>query len=504
MAERMSDTRWKALFETEPDALLVVAGDGALREVNPAGLLLFEAERPTEVVGRTLSEFLAPSHREAFRSYVKRVRGGHKGSLEVEMAGLKGGARTVMVWAVPLDKKPGSGASLLVLARDVTEQRELEADLRESRKMAAVGQLAASFAHDFNNLLNGLMGSLWLVATKLGADHPAAPLVGTAGQAGRKAAEVVRQLLAIGRKSKGELYPVALQPIAEEVVRRLRRTLDPRIEVVLEADPDLGTVQSHPGLIRTILLNLCTNARDAMPQGGRLTVELSNVKKEDIGECVRLTVSDTGVGMDAELSRRIFEPFFTTKEERRGIGLGLTVVQSLVNRLGGTITVESEPGRGSRFVIDVPRMVAKDAPVELSPAEPPAHAVPSGTGQAILVVDDEEILRVVARAALEQAGFAVLEAEDSASALEVFQRERERIAVVLLDVNMPGRTGEEFFQDLRGLDPKVSVIFCSGSISEKKGVLLTRAGAKAFLHKPYSARQLTEAVRQVLQPQPKR
>src|SRR5438093_9251546 len=325
-----------------------------------------------------------------------------------------------------------------------------------------------------------------------------------AGQAGRTAAEIVRPLLASGRKWKGEVYPVALQPIAEEVGRRLRRTLDPRIEVVLEADPDLGTVQSHPGLIRTILLNLCTNARDAMPQGGRLAVQMRNVKKEDIGECVRLTVSDTGVGMDAELSRRIFEPFFTTKEERRGVGLGLTVVQSLVNRLAGTITVESEAGRGSRFVIDVPRMVAKDAPVELSPVEPPTLAVPSGTGQAILVVDDEEILRVVARAALEQAGFAVLEAEDSASALEVFQRERERIAVVLLDVNMPGRTGDEFFQDLRGLDPNVSVIFCSGSISEKKGALLIRAGAKAFLHKPYSARQLTEAVRQVLQPQPKR
>src|SRR5438105_1541894 len=503
MAEPMMDTRWKALFEAEPDAVLVVAGDGALREVNPAGLILFEAERAEEVVGRTLSEFLAPPHREAFRSYVERVGMGHKGSLEVEMTGLKGGARTVLVRAAPLEK-PGRGASLLMLARDVTELRELEADLRESQKMAAVGQLAATFAHDFNNLLNGVMGSLWLVATKLGADHPAAPLVASAGQPGRKAAEVVRQLLAIGRKSKGELYAVALKPIAEQVVRRLRRTLDPRIEVVLEADPDLWTVQSHPGVIRTILLNLCTNARDAMSQGGRLTVELRNVRKEGIGECVRLTVSDTGIGMDPELSRRIFEPFFTTKEEERGIGLGLTVVQSLVNRLAGAITVESEPGRGSRVVIDLPRMVAKDAPVELSPAVPPVRTVPSGTGQAILVVDDEEILRVVARAALEQAGYVVLEAEDGASALEVFQREHERIAAILLDVNMPGRSGQEVFQDLRGLDPNVLVIFCSGSISDKKGELLTRGGAKAFLPKPYSARQLTDAIRQVLQLQPNR
>jgi len=503
MDERMGDTRWKALFEAEPDAVLVVAGDGALREVNPAGLILFEAERAEEVVGRTLSEFLAPPHREAFRSYVERVGGGHKGSLEVEMAGLKGGARTVLVRAAPLEK-PGRGASLLVLARDVTELRELEADLRESQKMAAVGQLAATFAHDFNNLLNGVMGSLWLVATKLGADHPAAPLVASAGQAGRKAAEVVRQLMAIGRKSRSELSSVALQPIAEQVVRRLRRTLDPRIEVALKADPDLWTVQCHPGQISTILLNLCANARDAMPQGGSLTIELGNVKKEGFGECVRLTVSDTGAGMDAEVSRRIFEPFFMTKEGGQGIGLGLTVVQSLVHRLAGAITVESEPGRGSRFVIDVPRMVPQDAPVEPSPAEPPTRTVPSGTGQAILIVDDEEILRVVARAALEQAGYVVLEAEDGADALEILRQEGARIAAVLLDVMMPGRSGVEVFEDLHELAPSVPVIFCSGSISEKKGASLIRGGAKAFLRKPYSAHELTDLVRQILQPDPNR
>jgi len=407
------------------------------------------------------------------------------------------------VWAAPLENQDRS-ASLLVLARDVTDRRELEADLRESQKMAAVGQLAATFAHDFNNQLNGVMGSLWLVATQLGAAHPVASLVASAGQAGRKATEVVRQLLAVARKSRGDLSPVALRPIAEQVVRRLRRTLDPRIEVVLKAEPDLWTVECHPGQISTILLNLCANARDAMPQGGRLTIELGNVKKEIVGECVRLTVSDTGAGMDVEFSRRIFEPFFMTKEGGQGIGLGLTVVQALVNRLAGTITVESEPGRGSRFVIDLPRMVHQEALVEPSPPEPLTPTVPSGTGQAILVVDDEEILRVVARAALEQAGYVVLEAEGGADAVDILRQEGARIAAVLLDVMMPGRSGVDVFQDLHEVAPSVPVIFCSGSISQKKGEALIRRGAKAFLHKPYSAHELTELVRQILQPDPNR
>ena len=182
--------------------------------------------------------------------------------------------------------------------------------------------------------------------------------------------------------------------------------------------------------------------------------------------------------------------------------MGLTVVQSLVNHLAGTITVESEPGRGSRFVIDVPRMVSEDVSVEPASAAPPAHPVPAGNGEPILVVDDEEILRVVARAALEQAGYVVLEAQDGASALEIFRQEHARIAVVLMDVKMPGRSGVEVFEDLHELDPNVPVIFCSGSRAEEQAAFLARVGPKAFLHKPYSASELTSIVRQVIESHP--
>ena len=194
MGEGMMDTRWKALFEAEPDAVLVVAGDGALREVNPAGLILFEAERAEEVVGRTLSAFLAPTQWEAFRSYVERVGGGHKGSLEVEIAGLKGGARTVLVRAAPLEN-PGRGASLLVLARDVTELRELESDLRESQKMAAVGQLAATFAHDFNNLLTIILGYTSLLLRTLPPENPSRDAINEIQLAAERGRKLTQDLL---------------------------------------------------------------------------------------------------------------------------------------------------------------------------------------------------------------------------------------------------------------------------------------------------------------------
>jgi PAS domain S-box-containing protein len=490
----MSDARWRVLFDAEPDAVMVLSRDGTVRDVNPAGLVLLEAERPEAVVGTSVYAYVALEHRDAFRAFAERVCKGQKDSLDVEMVGLKGAARLLAVHATPLRVESDGGEGLLVVTRDVTHLRETEAALRESRKMAAVGHLAGGFAHDFNNLLNGIMGGLWMVATKLGPDHPATPMVAAAGQAGRRAADLIRQLLTIGRRSKGQARLVALPSLIEDVVKQVRRTCDHEIEVVVQTDPDTWSVNAHPGELRQALLQLCENARDAMPQGGRLQIEVGNLAKDE-SEFVRLAVSDTGTGMDAETAARIFEPFFTTKPAGKSLGLGLTVAQTIVTRLGGTIAVESEPGRGARFVIEIPRRVEDKAVPEPTPQPP---AVQKGNGEVVLVVDDEEILRVVARAALEQAGYAVLEAEDAVSAMAVFQRERERIAAVVTDVKMPGRSGFDVLADLRKLDPNVRVILCSGSLAEGTKVDLSRIGAKAYLPKPYSARDLVEVVGQVL------
>lgn len=490
----MSDVQGQVLFDAEPDAVLVLSRDGTVRDMNPAGLVLFESERQEAVVGTSVYAYVTPEHREAFRAFAERVCGGKKDTLDVEMVGLKGTARLLAVHAVPLRAESDGREGLLLVTRDVTHLRETEAALRESRKMAAVGHLAGGFAHDFNNLLNGIMGGLWMVATKLGPDHPAAPMVAAAGQAGRRAAELIRQLLTLGRRSKGEARLVAIPSLIEDVVKGVRRTFDPGIEVVVRADPDTWPVNAHPGELRQAVLQLCENARDAMPQGGRLQIELSNFEKNE-GAFVRLAVSDIGRGMDAETAARIFEPFFTTKPGGKNLGLGLTVVHATVTRLGGTIAVESDPGRGSRFVIEIPKRVEEGAAPD---PVPPSPAVQKGNGEIILVVDDEEILRVVARAALEQAGYKVIEADDAFNALTVFQRERERIAAVVTDVKMPGRSGFDVLADLRKLDPNVRVILCSGSLAEGTKVDLPRLGAKAYLPKPYSARELVDVVRQVL------
>ena len=490
----MGDTQWRTLFDAEPDAVLVLSRDGTVRDVNPAGLVLLEAERPEAVVGTSVYAYVEPAHRDALRAFTERVCGGTKDSFEVEMVGLKGMVRLLVVHAVPLRAEPDGHDGLLLATRDVTRLRETEAALRESRKMAAVGHLAGGFAHDFNNLLNGIMGGLWLVATKLGPDHPVTPMVAAAGKAGRRAAELLRQLLTLGRRSKGEARLVALPPLLEDVIKRMRVTFAPGTEVVIRADPDTWPVSAHPGELREALVHLCENARDAMPQGGRLHIELSNLPKEE-GEFIRLVVSDTGAGMDEGTAARVFEPFFTMKPEGTALGLGLTVVQATVTRLGGTIAVDSKPGEGSRFVIEIPRRVEEVAAPDPSPSQP---EVRKGNGEVILVVDDEEILRLVARAALEQSGYKVIEADNVGNALAVFQRERDRIAVVVTDVKMPGRSGFDLLADLRKLDPNVRVILCSGSLAEGAKVDIPRLGAKAYLPKPYSASDLVTVVRQVL------
>jgi|GEM_PF-2182987 len=508
----MSDNRWQALFDAVPDALLVLSRDGTVRDVNLAGRAILDVAHAEDMVGMSVYDYVATAQHDAFRAFVERMSEGKTDTIDLSMVGRKGIARLLAIQVALLRDEPderGGREGLLLIARDVTRLRNIETALRESRKMAAAGQLVGSFAHDFSNLLTGIMGGLWMVAGKLGADHPAWPMVAAAGQAGRRATDLVRRLMTLGRCVKGDACLVALPSLIEEMGRRMRVMFDPRIAVVIQADPETWPVYANPVELRQALLHVCENACDAMSQGGRLQIELGNMEK-DGGAYARLAISDTGTGIASESLPQIFEPFFTTKSEgqslgqgvgqalgEQALGLGLTVAQEIVTRCEGTIAVKSEPGKGTRFVIEIPRHVeAKAAPVP-EPAALPSIA-PQDTGRVVLIVDDEEILRVVARATLEQAGYAVLEAADAASALAVYQQERARIGIVLTDVRMPGRSGLELLADLRAFDSTVRVVLCSGSMSVGSQAEVDRLGAKAFLPKPYSSREIIEVVGQVL------
>lgn len=235
--------------------------------------------------------------------------------------------------------------------------RENEGRLREAQKLEAVGQLAGGIAHEFNNLLTGILGNLALIKLELGLASSVTPLVAMAERSARRAADLTRQLLSVGQRTPGRPYKIDLRVIAEEVAQLLRGTIDPRIVLEVMAPEDLWAVHADAGQIQQVLMNLCLNACDAMPQGGRLTVSLENRRSPDgpADEVVRMTVADTGEGMDAETCRRIFEPFFTTKDVGKGTGLGLSVAYGIVKEHGGTIVVDSVPGHGSRFILDLPR-----------------------------------------------------------------------------------------------------------------------------------------------------
>jgi PAS domain S-box-containing protein len=397
----------------------------------------------------------------------------------------------------------GRVVAVASMVQDITERKSLEEQLRQSQKMEAVGVLAGGIAHDFNNLLTIISGNIAMAQMRLGPGHPAERGLRDAERAADRAAELVRQLLGFSRKSHSQPRPTCLNSCVEEALTLLRSTLDRRITLSVEAGPNLWPVEADPGQIHQVLVNLCVNSRDAMPDGGSLTIRTVNRFLDEAycrlhpdarpGEFVELSVSDTGHGMDEATLARIFEPFFTTKELGKGTGLGLAMVYGSIRQHGGWITVESEPGRGTTFRILLPRTPTVSLPVE-EPAMA-AEAVGAGT---VLLVDDEEPIRRLGRAILEAAGHRVLEASDGAEAIEVFRRHQPEIQLVLLDMMMPRKGGRETLEELHRLAPDVPVVLASG-FAPVSAEELQALGAASYIQKPFRLLELSRTVRRALQ-----
>src|SRR6266566_7734702 len=393
--------------------------------------------------------------------------------------------------------------------RDITDLKRLEDQLRQAQKMEAVGRLAGGVAHDFNNLLTAILGSVELLLREL---EPASPLRQDAAEikkAGERAAALTRQLLAYSRRQVLNPEVLDLNRVVADMDRMLRRLIGEDVDLLTRPAPDLDAVRADRGQIEQVLVNLVLNARDAMPQGGKLTIETANVELDPgyvethegarAGAYALLAVSDTGSGMDAQTTAHLFEPFFTTKEVGKGTGLGLATVYGIVKQSEGYITAYSEPGHGTTFKIYLPRAAAPGAASPTPPAPPAPQGKATARGsETILVVEDEEAVRSLSRRALEASGYTVLAAADGPDAVRLLERYGGPIHLVLTDVIMPGMNGRELVQRLVQRRPGLRVLYMSGY----PGDAIVHRGAlepgTAFLQKPFMPEDLARKVREVL------
>ncbi|MCI0702872.1 MAG: PAS domain S-box protein [Planctomycetia bacterium] len=501
----------EGIFASVPDIVVYKDREGRFLGCNPA----FEAlcGRPVaEVIGLECNdpftdEWAARVHvaEETVLTSGQTVRGkewvtypdGHKALLDIAISPLRGA--------------DGGIQGLITVGRDVTEEDRLEEELRQSHKLEAVGRLAGGIAHDFNNLLTVVLGNLELIRTGAAVGNEAEELLAATERAARQAADLTKQMLGFARRQPLRTATVDLNALVRESLGLLRRTIDARITVHFTPAPDLPPVAVDPVQVQQVLMNLCLNARDAMPDGGTLTLETANVDalpptsegaitegsglKGPLREFVRLSVSDTGIGMNDAVRAKIFDPFFTTKGVGQGTGLGLAVVYGVAQAHGGWVDVTSAPGSGSRFDVYLPRGVTSEELIVASGLPQLSH--PRGRGETILVADDEAGVRDVARVALEMAGYRVLLAADGAEAVNVFRSSAHEVKLVVLDASMPHLSGRQVFETIRRIDPAVKVLFASGY--HGGGLLPEGSPANtARLPKPYTPSQLASTVHDML------
>jgi two-component system cell cycle sensor histidine kinase/response regulator CckA len=450
---------------------------------------------PNELVGRSVFEVYRDI--PEVTAQMRRALAGESFSAPVEAGG-----RFFQCWYIPQFDASDSVSGVLGVATDLTEQHQLEDQLRQAQKLESVGMLAGGIAHDFNNMITAISGYADLLLEELPEGHPLRPDAAAISAVAERAALLTYQLLAFGRKQILRPTTLDLGDLVTDLTRMLSRVIGEDIQVVIRRDRALGAVSADPGQISQVLLNLVVNARDAMPQGGTLTIETANVTLDDAytalhpsitaGPYVILAVSDTGTGMTPEVQARIFEPFFTTKPAGRGTGMGLASVYGIVKQSGGHVWVYSEAGHGTTFKIYLPMIGPAEAP------EPTAAEIrETGQGhETVLLVEDEEVVRELVKRALETAGYTVLDAPDGPAALELCAR--AEVQIVVTDVVMPKMSGRDLVDRLRADRPSLPVLFMSGYTDDAivhHGVL--DAGVE-FIQKPFAMRALTRKVREIL------
>jgi two-component system cell cycle sensor histidine kinase/response regulator CckA len=492
-----------SLLDQVPNGIIAIDADGTIIQWNKFAVTLFQW-KAEDVVGRGIKAVgvLPESPLQESETANWLQNGYWEGELELR----KRDGTTFSAYVIETAIRVGQvGRGFVVLASDITYRKQLEDQLRQSQKMEAIGSLAGGVAHDFNNLLTAIIGYSQLAMGRLGYKERARADIAEIEKAAKRAAALTNQLLAFSRRQVLQPTVLDLNEVVMEVEKMLQRLIGEDIMLTTNLNTELGLVKADPGQIEQVIMNLVINARDSMPKGGKLTIETNNFvinrpyasRHGDVepGPYVMLAVIDTGFGMDQETQARIFEPFFTTKQQGEGTGLGLSTVFGIVRQSGGHIWVYSEPGDGTTFKIYLPRIEDGASSVD-EIREPVVESIHGA--ETILLVEDEEVVRTLARQVLEINGYTVLEAESAADALILFEKHEGQIHLMVTDVVMPGKSGRELAERLVPSQPGMKVLYMSGYTDDAivhHGVL--DAGT-SFLQKPFTPDALARKVREVL------
>lgn len=491
-----------AIFEASRDGI-VVEHNEIITFANQSYARIFGYERPAELLGSHISVVQSAENNEQMLEFGRRRLRGEPTPAVYEFKGRRKDGAIIDLEASVSTDKIAEDFYIITVVRDVAERKKMEDHLRQSQKIEAVGKLAGGVAHGFNNLLTAILGYCELLRSELSGKEAGLSYLSEIKKAGDRAAMLTSQLLAFSRKQVLTPQLLDLHKSVVDMQEILRRLIGESHKLVIGGTPSLGCVNADPGQITQVIMNLALNARDAMSDGGTLTIETSNknlqpdeAKRMSLlpGPYIVLRVSDTGCGMDTTVQAHVFEPFFTTKDQGKGTGLGLATVYGIVKQTGGGISFHSELGVGTTFEIYLPQIEKR---AESRPKNETKTRAPQGSETVLLVEDEEPIRKLVGRS-LVRLGYRVLEAQDAAQALRISERHPDPIQLLLTDVRMPQMTGLELAQRLTALRPNLKVVYMSGHVERADGDQGLLSSTGAFLQKPFTPAALAQTIREVL------
>jgi two-component system cell cycle sensor histidine kinase/response regulator CckA len=508
-AVRAAEVRFARFFNNTPIAIASVDARGRIGRTNAPFVRLFGAAGGEGGKPRSLADIVSPNDRRTIEAAVEQAAGGKSDIPPFDVGfGDAGEQRHARFYVSAVTEGGEEGEAAIVYALETTEQRELEAQFAQSQKMESIGQLAGGVAHDFNNVLTAIIGFSDLLLTNHRPSDPSFQDIMNIKQNANRAAGLVRQLLAFSRRQTLRPQVLALADVLSDLSILLQRLLGEKVKLQVVHGRDLWPIKADLNQLEQVIINLAVNARDAMPQGGTLSIRTRNLSAADVpasrrkglpeADHVVIEVADTGTGIPPEVQERIFEPFFSTKEVGKGTGLGLSTVYGIVQQTGGYIFFDSEMGKGTTFFIYFPRHEAEaEAPVE-AVAEKPADVTDLTGTQTILLVEDEDAVRAFAQRALEQRGYVVHTAASGVEALELMKEAGGEVDLVVSDVVMPELDGPSLLRELRKDHPDLKIIFVSGYAEEAFKKNLPDGENFGFLPKPFSLKQLATAVKEML------